>query len=61
MLNIDGDQISIGIDLDQGARLTSVQWRDMQFVVPFRGQNYTWGWFLWFHLQGALEMELSRI
>ena len=45
MLNIDGDQISIGIDLDQGARLTSVQWRDMQFAVPFRGQNYTWGWF----------------
>ena len=45
MLNIDGDQISIGIDLDQGGRLTSVQWRDMQFVVPFRGQNYSWGWF----------------
>jgi aldose 1-epimerase len=45
MLNIDGDQISIAIDLDQGARLASVQWRDMQFVVPFRGQELTWGWF----------------
>ena len=45
MLNIDGDQISIGIDLDQGARLASVQWRDMQLVVPFRGQDLTWGWF----------------
>ena len=45
MLNIDGDQISIGIDLDQGGRLASLQWRDMQFVVPFRGQNYSWGWF----------------
>ena len=45
MLNIDGDQISIAIDLDQGARLASVQWRDMQFVVPFRGQDLTWGWF----------------
>ena len=44
MLNIDGDQISIAIDLDQGARLASVQWRDMQFVVPFRGQDLTWGW-----------------
>ena len=37
MLNIDGDQISIGIDLDQGGRLASLQWRDMQFVVPFNG------------------------
>jgi len=45
MLNIDGDQISIAIDLDQGARLASVQWRDMQFVAPFRGQDLTWGWF----------------
>jgi len=45
MLNIDGEQISISIDLDQGARLTSVQWQDMQFAVPFRGQDYTWGWF----------------
>ena len=45
MLNSDGDQISIAIDLDQGARLASVQWRDMQFVVPFRGQDLTWGWF----------------
>ena len=43
MLNIDGDQISVAIDLDQGARLASVQWRDMQFVVPFRGQDLTLG------------------
>ena len=39
MLNIDGDQISIGIDLDQGGRLASLQWRDMEFVLPFRGQS----------------------
>ena len=45
MLNIDGDQLSIAIDLDQGARLASLQWRDMQFVLPFRGQSLTWGWF----------------
>ena len=45
MLNIDGDQISIGIDLDQGARLTSVQWRDMQFAVPFNGDVLRWGWY----------------
>ena len=45
MLNIDGDQISIAIDLDQGARLASLQWRDMQFVVPFNGDVLRWGWY----------------
>jgi aldose 1-epimerase len=45
MLNIDGDQISIAIDLDQGGRLTSLQWRDMQFVTPFNGDMRGWGWY----------------
>jgi len=45
LLNIDGDQISIAIDLDQGARLASLQWRDMQFVVPFNGDVLRWGWY----------------
>ena len=45
MLNIDGDQISIGIDLDQGGRLASLQWRDMQFAVPFNGDVLRWGWY----------------
>ena len=45
MLNIDGDQISIAIDLDQGARLASLQWRDMEFVTPFAGDVLNWGWY----------------
>jgi len=45
MINIDNDEISIAIDLDQGARLASVQWRDMEFAVKFRGKDYNWGWF----------------
>ena len=45
MLNIDGDQISIGIDLDQGGRLASLQWRDMQFAVAFNGDVLRWGWY----------------
>ena len=55
MLNIDGDQISIAIDLDQGARLASVQWRDMQFAVPFRGQDLTWGWFSMVPFAGRIK------
>ena len=55
MLNIDGDQISIAIDLDQGARLASVQWRDMQFAVPFRGQDLSWGWFSMVPFAGRIK------
>lgn len=45
MLNIDGDQISIAIDLDQGGRLASLQWKDLQFATPFNGDILTWGWY----------------
>jgi aldose 1-epimerase len=60
MLNIDGDQISISIDLDQGARLTSLQWMDMEFVLPFRGQNYTWGWFAMAPYSGRIRNGVIR-
>ncbi len=55
MLYIDGDQISIAIDLDQGARLASVQWRDMQFAVPFRGHDLNWGWFSMVPFAGRIK------
>jgi aldose 1-epimerase len=45
MQHIDGQEISVAIDLDQGARIASLQWRDMQFVVPFRGTPLSWGWY----------------
>jgi aldose 1-epimerase len=43
--HIDGSEISVAIDLDQGARIASLQWRDLQFVVPFRGTPLSWGWY----------------
>jgi aldose 1-epimerase len=55
LLNIDGEQISIAIDLDQGARLASAQWRDMQFAVPFRGQDLSWGWFSMVPFAGRIK------
>ena len=45
MQHIDGSEISVAIDLDQGARVASLQWRDLQFAVPFRGSPLTWGWY----------------
>ena len=42
---IDDAEFQIAIDLDQGARIASLKWRDMEFAVPFRGEVPTWGWY----------------
>ena len=42
---LDGGEISIAIDMDQGARIASLRWRELDFVVPFRGGILTWGWY----------------
>ncbi len=60
MLNIDGDQISIAIDLDQGARLASLQWRDMQFVTPFNGDIRGWGWYAMAPWAGRIKDGLVK-
>jgi len=60
LLHIDGEQISIAIDLDQGARLASLQWRDMEFVIPFRGNDYNWGWFSMVPFAGRIKNGIIR-
>ena len=42
---MDGGEISLEIDVDQGARISSLHFRDIECVVPFRGQTLTWGWY----------------
>ena len=42
---IDDAEFQIAIDLDQGARIASLKWRDMEFSVGFRGEVPTWGWY----------------
>ena len=42
---LDGGEISIAIDMDQGARIASLRWRELDFVLPFRGGILTWGWY----------------
>ena len=38
---IDDAEFQIAIDNDNGARITSLKWRDNEFAVPFRGQVHT--------------------
>ena len=42
---IDDAEFQVAIDLDQGARIASLKWRDMEFVLPFRGGVETSGWY----------------
>jgi aldose 1-epimerase len=42
---IDDAEFQIAIDLDQGGRIASLKWRDVEFALPFRGEVHTWGWY----------------
>ena len=42
---IDDAEFQIEIDLDNGARISSLLWRDMQVTVPFRGTLHNYGWY----------------
>ena len=42
---IDDAEFQVAIDLDQGARISSLKWRDLEFAVPFRGEIAMWGWY----------------
>lgn len=42
---IEGDQIRVEIDLEHGARLSSVQWGGYEFSVQKRENILWWGWY----------------
>ena len=42
---IDDAEFQINIDLDNGARISSLLWREMQITVPFRGSVLNYGWY----------------
>ena len=58
MQHIDGAEISVSIDLDQGGRIASLQWRDLQFAVPFRGTPLSWGWYAMAPWAGRIDEGL---
>jgi len=42
---IEGDQIRVEVDLEHGARLSSVQWGGYEFSVQKRESIFHWGWY----------------
>lgn len=45
MHQIIGEEITLAIDVAHGARISSLQWRGLEFVVPMREDPMSWGWF----------------
>ena len=45
MQYIDDAEFQIAIDLDNGARISSITWRDLQFTIPYRGSPLYSGWY----------------
>jgi aldose 1-epimerase len=44
MDHLIGNEINLAIDLDNGARIASIQWHDLEFVVQPRNM-LGWGWY----------------
>ncbi len=60
MQYIDDAEFQIAIDLDQGARIASLTWRDMQFTIPFRGGIMDYGWFAMVPWAGRIRDGLVK-
>ena len=42
---ITGEEITVEVDLDHGARLSSVRWNGYEFSVQKRESQLSWGWY----------------
>ena len=58
---IDDAEFQIAIDDDNGARITSLKWRENEFAVPFRGQVHTSGWYAMAPWAGRIKEALIQI
>ena len=57
---IDDAEFQIAIDNDNGARITSLKWRDNEFALPFRGQVHTSGWYAMAPWAGRINEGLIK-
>ena len=45
MQYLDDGDLSLVIDLDQGARISSIHYRELEVTLPSRGSLVNWGWY----------------
>jgi aldose 1-epimerase len=45
IMKIVGEKITVEVDLDHGARLSSVKWNGTEFSIQKRESWLSWGWY----------------
>ena len=58
--SLDSQEISLQVDLDQGARIASLSYRGIETVLPFRGEALTWGWYAMAPWAGRIKNGVIR-
>jgi aldose 1-epimerase len=57
---LENDSINLSIDLENGARLTSVRWRNLEFCLSKRDNPLGWGWFSMAPFAGRIRNGIIR-
>lgn len=55
MQKVIGDRITVDVDLLRGGRISSVKWKDLEFVLPYRDNPMNWGWFAMVPWAGRID------
>ena len=58
MQRIFNDDLAVEIDLEHGARIRSLQWRNLEFALPKRDDPMAWGWFGMVPWAGRINLGL---
>ena len=57
---ISNEEISLEIDLEHGARISSLKWRGFEFALPKREDPMSWGWFAMVPWAGRIKLGKIR-
>jgi len=57
---IESGDLSIAIDLDQGARIASILYQEFEVTLPFRGTLVNWGWYAMAPWAGRIRDGIVR-
>ncbi len=60
MLRISGDEISLEVDTERGSRISSLQWKGLEFVVKERPSLMDWGMYAMVPWAGRIRDGLVK-
>jgi aldose 1-epimerase len=53
---ISNEEITLEIDVEHGARVSSLKWKSFEFVLPKREDPMSWGWFAMVPWAGRIKL-----